>query len=273
MATKIKKKPETGGVDAPDQVMTTLATTYGWLGKYKLHIVILVGAVFAVLLAISGIASLLESRTAARGAEFEEAFKVTRATVGEEKPANSKDLHFNTVAEKNDAFASKLADFVEQYKDTDIALAASIELGAVQVEQGKNDEAMANLTLGTNNEAYASFEVVIVERLGIAALQAGKIEEAQTHFQAMKEKATAPVLKARATIHLGDMANPLVTSVAGTKSRDKAEALYKEALELVKEPEGGEDVDTLRQLILRDRTPAQAVREAVDFRLAMLKAS
>lgn len=266
MPSKIKIKQE-NGLGQPDQVMTTLQTTYGVLDKYKMHLVVGFIASVVVLLCISWFFSHRENSKKETAKAFFEAFRYSAAPVGEDaKPAGSLPA-FKTEAEKNAKLTTELEAFMADNSDSEIAMTAQLALAAVHMETEKYQEAYDAFKAAFEGDELAILKPILLENLGFAALRLGKFDEAEKRFAEMRDSTANPFVKARALVHLGDLANPGTSSVASTKDASKARDFYKQATDLFPEnPEAA--LDPMQAFKLFD--PAKEVRNDIKVRLSLL---
>jgi tetratricopeptide (TPR) repeat protein len=237
MPAKIRKKSETGGLNQPDQVMTGLTKTYGFLDKYKVHIVSGFAAVVALLLVISWFVDYRESTGNEQAQAFFEAFKNYEAVVGLDIPVPNGVPKFATDEEKFTKLAEDMQAFLDDNSSADIADTARLVLASAKMELGKYEEAYGLLDAYLEELPGSALIPLVHENLGYASLHLGKMEQAVDHFNKMKEASANPYLKARALVHLGDLHNPGTSAHDGSKDAAKSKTFYEEALSLIPETE------------------------------------
>lgn len=267
MPSKIKIKQETGGAAQPDQVMTTLQKTYATLDKFKMHLIFGFVGIVVILLGVSWFLSYREGSQKDVAKSFFDAFRYASAPVGEDaKPVGSLPA-FKTEAEKNAKLTTELEAFVADNGDTHIGPTAQLALAAVHMETEKFQEAYDVFASAVEREELAALKPILLENLAFAALRLGKFDEAEKRFNEMRDSSPNPFIKARALVHLGDMANPGTASVATAKDAQKARDFYKQATDLFPEnPEAADDLTALFKLF----DPAKEIRSSVQVRLALL---
>ena len=259
MPPKIRKKAETGGLNQPDQVMTSLQTTYGYIDKFKYHIVIGFVAIILVLLGISGFVSYRASNQSEVSHEFFEAFKLADAPSGEGAEKVKGLPVFEDDSAKFTALSEKLDQFLAANGSSDVATVARASKASALIKLGKFGEAYDLLKEVSESEVSAVLAPAIQETLGYLAVKLGNPEEAQGHFQAMRDASRSAYLKARALMHLGDMSHPMTTVEGMTADKEKARGYYDQALELLPKKDDPE----------ADRLLKGAVEE-IEGRIALL---
>lgn len=261
MPPKIRKKSETGGLDQPDQVMTKLQTTYGFLDKYKYYIVGgFVGAV-VLLLGISGVLTWQQTREKDLAKSFFDAFKHFEAPITETGAAVEGVKSFKTEEAKFTALSEELGAFVAENSSADIATTARLALASAKMELGEYEVAYDLLKEFEDGAGKSGLVPFVYENLGYASLRLGKSEEAISYFEKMKGATSNTYVVVRALMHLGDLYNPGARSAAVDKDAGKATEYYKEALGLLPEEEAeGEIPDPAITL----------TRQEIELRLSML---
>lgn len=260
MPAKIRKKSETGGLNQPDQVMTGLTTTYGFLDKFKVHIVAGFAAVIVILLAISWFVDYRESSHTEEAQAFFEAFKSFEAPVGADLQVPEGIPTFNTDEDKFTKLAQDMQGFLDDNSSAEIAVTARLVLASAKMELGQYDEAYTLLNEYLSDVPDSPLVPLVLENLGYASLHLGKVEQAVEHFNKMKDSSPNPYLKARALLHLGDVVNPATSAYGGEKDPAKSKAFYEEALSLI--PEATEEAALDPTLSL--------TRDEILLRLALL---
>ena len=261
MPPKIRKKSETGGLDQPDQVMTKLQTTYGFLDKYKYFIVGGFAAVVVVLLGISGILTWQQTKEKELAQSFFDAFKHFEAPVTETGAVVEGVKSFKSEDEKFKKLADELGTFVADNATADIASTARLALASAKMELGEYEAAYGLLKEFEGEAGDSGLVPFVYENLGYASLRLGKSEEAVSYFEKMKAATSNTYVVVRALMHLGDLHNPGARSAAFDKDAGKAREFYTEALGLLPEEE------------VEGETPDPAIsltRQEIELRLSML---
>lgn len=263
MPAKIRKKSERGGLKQPDQVMTRLQVFYGYLDKFKYHIVAVFVGIVVLLLASSWWVGWRERVQRERAESFYAAFQNLEAPVRETAPRDSDAPVFKTREEKFSKAADELKKFIDDNSSAEIAQTARLALASAKMEVGDYEGAYNLLSTLAEDPPCEALIPLIHENLGLASLELGKVDEAVEHFLRMKDTTADPFLKARALMHVGDAYNP-ASSVAVEKDASRAKELYEEALSLLPEEMGLQEAVS---------DPAVAViRQELELRLSLLKA-
>jgi predicted negative regulator of RcsB-dependent stress response len=240
MPPKIRKKSEGGGLNDPDQVMVGLQSTYGFLDKYKIHIIVSVVGVIVALLAASGYVNYKESSRRGRAENFFAAFKYADAPVGEELKGTDDEPAFASEEAKFKKLSDEMQTFLTEYESTEIGNTARLVLASSKMELGEHEAAYELLNQFQAESEGSALAPIVFENLGYACMNLGKIDEAVANFEKMKDSSSEPYIVSRALIHLGDLFNPGATSSAAEKSVEKSMGYYKSALEALPEEAEGE---------------------------------
>lgn len=246
MAQKIRKKTEVGGLNQPDQVMESLQTTYGFLDKYKIHIVVAFVGVIVLLLAARWFVDYQEGKRQDVSKAYFEALKVAEAPVEGQTEEAAESL-FKDSTEKNQKVVGLLDDFMKTNSECDIATMARSVQGAAYFNMKDPTKAVEQWTAVVVKDPNSVLAVQAHENLTLAFLQLGDREKAEKHVKLMQEAAVTPYLKVKALILQGDMVHPGVTGIQGEKSAEKAMAFYQEAEKLIPNPEDPATPDNLRE--------------------------
>lgn len=240
MPPKIRKKSEGAGLNDPDQVMVGLQSTYGFLDKYKLHIIVGFVSVIVLLLAASGYVNYQESSRRGRAEMFFKAFRYADAPVGETLKASEENPAFTSDEAKYKKLSEEMQTFLTEHESTEIGNTARLVLAASKMELGEYEDAYALLNQFLAESAGSALLPVVYENLGYACMSLGKTDEAVANFEKMKDSSDEPYIVARALVHMGDLFNPGATSSAAAKDAARALGYYKSALEVLPEEVEGE---------------------------------
>ena len=264
MPPKIRKKSEGAGLKDPDQVMVGLQSTYGFLDKYKVHIIVGVVSVIATLLAVSGYVNYQESSRRGRAEMFFAAFRYADAPVGEEPKATDEAPAFASEEAKFTKLSEEMQTFLTEYESTEIGNTARLVLASSKMELGEHETAYGLLNDFLAESEGSALLPVVYENLGYACMNLGKTEEAVANFEKMKGSSAEPYIVSRALIHLGDLFNPGATSSAAEKDAERALGYYKSALEAL--PEEAEDEVNPQRFPVEEQT-----RRELQIRMAVLE--
>ncbi len=225
-------------LEAPDEVTTHLQRLSEHLNKhFKLYLTGLAG-VIVVALAITWMVDRQEAQAVAQSKAITDASGSIVATVGEygdEKlpivvpgaEATETEPAFKTEAERWTAAAAKTKAAVEATEDELKAVAHALD-ARVKMAQGQAAEALKSYGYFAEAGADSSLMPLILENQGHAAVAAGDVGGAATHFEKLGQNENL-YYKVRAQVLLGDLYNPSF----GTKAADSAKAKqhYDAALE------------------------------------------
>lgn len=242
-----RKKIRTGTgrkreLEQPDEVMSALQDTYSVIEKYKFWIM---GALVAAIVAVLGVSGFVSWRSSKRMENTEAFFKVYEIHLaevvepvepeeGEEAAAPAEGTYPSEEA-KYEALATATQGFIDEYGGGAIEDAARLLLVSAYTRLGKNEEAAAELETYLADEGDSTLKPLVLENLGALKLRTGDASGASAQFEAMQTASTVPYFKARALVHLGDMANPVLASAKGDKDASSAREYYEKALELLPE--------------------------------------
>jgi tetratricopeptide (TPR) repeat protein len=262
MPPKIRKKSETSGLDQPDQVMTTLQTTYGFLDKFKYYIV---GGFFSVIIALLAVSWYIEHQKSqhkelAQG--FFKAFETLDAPVGADLKATKDKPVFATEDEKFSKAIEELNAFIAENESADIADTARLVLASTKMETGDYEAAYTLFQEFVTKIPDSALIPLVYENLGYTCIRLGKADEAVQYFEKMKDATTSIYVSARALMHLGDLYNPAATTSALDPDQEKSRQYYQEALE------------TLPEELTEEENPDPAItmtRQELKLRLSLLK--
>ncbi len=264
MPPKIRKKSEGAGLNDPDQVMVGLQSTYGFLDKYKLHIIVGFVSVIVLLLAVSGYVNYKESSRRDRADAFFKALKFANAPVGETLKATEAAPAFASDAAKYQKLAEEMQAFLTEYESTEIGNTARLVLASSKMELGEHEAAYELLNQFLAESEDSALLPVVYENLGYACMNLGKTEEAVASFEKMKDSSRESYIVSRALVHLGDLFNPGATSSAAAKDPAKSLGYYKSALEAL--PEAVEEEANPQRYPVEEQT-----RRELQVRIAVLE--
>lgn len=233
MRKKIRKKTETGGLNQPDQVMTSLTRTYAILDKYKYHLVIGFFGIAAVMIGVSWFVGMNQSKKKDVGKALDAVIMKLSPEKGPVK--EGEEPEFGSDEERFQHLEQTLADFVKEHESDPAGKTALLGLAAARLKLGEEELAQESLNQFAKAVPESSLMPIVHEGLGHIALRTGESEEADNQYRKMRENAADPYLRARALMHLGDMRNPMVKNIDTDKDPEEARELYNEALELLPE--------------------------------------
>lgn len=263
MPPKIRKKSEGAALNQPDQVMTGLATTYAFLDKWKYYIVGGFSSVVVVLLAVSWWSSYQENKRVELAQSFFDAFKYFDAPVGENAVARDGLPAFKTEEEKFTKLADEMDAFLKENSSQDIAETAHLVKATAKMELRDFEAAYQELKAYIDADPESSLGPMVLENLGYACVNLGKIDEAIGYFEKMDESSADAFVSAMALVHLGDLYHPGAMTVSSDKDGEKARRYYEQALELLPKVEDEEGLIPDRSLEL--------TRDMIRNRIALLE--
>ncbi|MBM4372738.1 MAG: tetratricopeptide repeat protein [Deltaproteobacteria bacterium] len=238
----------------PDEVMSALQGTYSTIEKYRYLIIAAIAVVLVVVLAVSGWVSWRASRRQETTESFFKVFEIRAAEVkapGEESEEAAEGT-YPTEAAKYEALAEAVSTFIDEEASGPIEDAARLVLVGAYAHLDRSDEAIRELEAFLDSEGETTLKPIVLENLGTLKVRAGDPEAAAGHFREMESVATVPYFKARALMHLGDLANPALPSAKGEKDAAAARELYGKALELLPEEEEQGPLPSLTSLARHD---------------------
>ncbi len=238
-----KKIRKVGGrkkeLQQPDEVMSALQDTYSVIDKYKYWIMGAIAGAIVLVLGVSGFTSWKSAQRQADTEAFFEVFKVHLAEVvepaeieGDDPEAPAEDT-YPSEQDKYEALAAATQVFIDEHGGGAIEDAARLLLVSAYTRLGKNEEAAGELETFLNDEGDSTLKPLVLENLGALKLRSGDAAGATARFEEMQASTKVPYFKARALVHLGDMANPALGSSQGEKDAAAARELYNKALELL----------------------------------------
>ncbi len=240
-----RKKIRKGGgrkkeLEQPDEVMSALQDTYSVIEKYKFWIIGAIAAAIVLVLGVSGFVSWRSSKRMENTEAFFKVFEIHLAEVFEpeepaegEEPVTPPEGSYPTEEAKYEALATATQGFIEEHGGGSIEDAARLLLVSAYTRLGKNEEAATELETYLDDEGDSTLKPLVLENLGALKLRNGDASGAAAQFEAMQAASTVPYFKARALVHLGDMANPALESAQGDKDAAAARDYYEKALEIL----------------------------------------
>jgi predicted negative regulator of RcsB-dependent stress response len=229
-------------LEQPDEVMSALQDTYSVIERYKYWII---GSIVVAIVAVLGVSGFVSWRGSKRMENTEAFFKVFEIHLAEvvepeepaegEEPAAPPEGTYPTETAKYEALAAATQGFIDEHGGGAIDDAARLLLVSAYTRLGKNEEAASELETYLADEGDSTLKPLVLENLGALKLRTGDASGAAAQFEAMQSSSTVPYFKARALVHLGDMANPVLVSAKGDKDAASARDYYQKALELLPE--------------------------------------
>ncbi|MFH1529109.1 MAG: tetratricopeptide repeat protein [Pseudomonadota bacterium] len=218
--------------------MSALQDTYSVIEKYKYWIV---GAIVGIIILVLGISAFVSWRSSKRQDNTEAFFEIFRIHLAEvvepadegEEPVAPAEGTYPTEQAKYEALAAATQGFIDEHGGGSIEDAARLLLVSAYTRLGKNEEAATELETYLNDEGDSTLRPLVLENLGELKLRIGDAAAAAARFEEMQTSSTVPYFKARALVHLGDMANPALRSSKGEKDAAAARDYYTKALELL----------------------------------------
>ena len=178
-----------------DEVMSKLQLVYAWLAKYRNLLLVAAGGLVVLLLGISLVVSMVESADREQSAAF---FKILDSEDGTKGEA--------------------VAAYLSEHDGDDLSALALLIQAA---EEGKSGEVTAKYLQDEDDSTMAP---VLVDELGVAALQQGDVAKAREWFGKLTE-GESPYFKALGHARLGDLSNPAFPAGDG-KSVESARSAY-----------------------------------------------
>ncbi|MGM0574321.1 MAG: tetratricopeptide repeat protein [Myxococcota bacterium] len=215
----------------PDEVQVALKGLWDWIEEHWKLLVAAAGGLILIGVASTVIGGMQDSSRQEDAEALRAALEPLMAPVGEEDPLEGAPMpemeRFETAEGARAAAAERLAVFLEENPDSDVAPAARLAMAAVG---GEAPEASVE-RLGQWIQEHEDLSLVTAARLVLADAQAraGSTEDAIATYRQVAEAQTG-LLKAQALMAIGDLRNPLVVDGGDAAGAREAYEAAREAL-------------------------------------------
>lgn len=189
-----------------DQFIEEVGHFYGFYRNHKQTVLIGAAVIVALIVGVSSYFGYRERQRAQAAAALEEAVRLYHGVVTTEQRTGY--VTFTTSGERYRRTTEAMEKVKSEFAGAPAAAAADYYIALLEMEQQENDAARNRLegVIGQADETYGS-----LARLTLAGLlaEAGDIEGAKKHYQALIDNPTAVVPAARAKL---EMARSMVSS-------------------------------------------------------------